>query len=277
MKYRSLTVAGLIALLATLLFFVMVFAQARTGAVCQDGTTSSATGRGACSHHGGVAHWIVSEPEATPTFTDVPAIAPTFTAVPTLTPTTPVKKAPALNNAQPSPTITMTPVPDGVITRATVLKAANLRAGPGTTYAVVGTAKAGQAVTIAGKNPTGTWYHLDKGQWIATFLVKVTNAGATTTPSTALPTETPNQSNLPDTQGCYLFQNQLGAELNVTITRTDTNQGMSFKIASGQETTSCFEPSQYTYTVDAPPPRASINGQLDVKAGDRILFPVRAR
>ena len=31
---------------------------ARTGAVCKDGTTTSATGSGACSHHGGVDHWL---------------------------------------------------------------------------------------------------------------------------------------------------------------------------------------------------------------------------
>ncbi|HLV64128.1 hypothetical protein [Galbibacter sp.] len=31
----------------------------RVGAVCNDGTTSNATGRGACSHHGGVAYWLV--------------------------------------------------------------------------------------------------------------------------------------------------------------------------------------------------------------------------
>lgn len=30
----------------------------RTGALCCDGTTSSATGRGACSHHGGVCQWL---------------------------------------------------------------------------------------------------------------------------------------------------------------------------------------------------------------------------
>jgi hypothetical protein len=30
----------------------------RIGAVCRDGWHSNATGRGACSHHGGVAHWI---------------------------------------------------------------------------------------------------------------------------------------------------------------------------------------------------------------------------
>jgi hypothetical protein len=30
----------------------------RIGARCNDGTRSSATGRGACSHHGGVDYWI---------------------------------------------------------------------------------------------------------------------------------------------------------------------------------------------------------------------------
>jgi len=31
----------------------------RTGAIRNDGTTSGATGRGACSHHGGVNHWLL--------------------------------------------------------------------------------------------------------------------------------------------------------------------------------------------------------------------------
>lgn len=30
----------------------------RVGALCGDGTTSTATGRGACSWHGGVAEWL---------------------------------------------------------------------------------------------------------------------------------------------------------------------------------------------------------------------------
>jgi hypothetical protein len=30
----------------------------RTGAICNDGSPSNATGRGACSHHGGVAYWL---------------------------------------------------------------------------------------------------------------------------------------------------------------------------------------------------------------------------
>ena len=32
--------------------------QGRVGAICCDGTRSYATGRGACSHHGGVCRWL---------------------------------------------------------------------------------------------------------------------------------------------------------------------------------------------------------------------------
>jgi len=35
----------------------------RIGAICRDGWHSSATGSGACSHHGGVDHWLYSQAE----------------------------------------------------------------------------------------------------------------------------------------------------------------------------------------------------------------------
>lgn len=38
--------------------FVAPSSGVRVGAICRDGTRSSATGRGACSHHGGVAQWL---------------------------------------------------------------------------------------------------------------------------------------------------------------------------------------------------------------------------
>lgn len=36
---------------------IVSFYTYRVGAVCRDGSSSTATGRGACSHHGGVARW----------------------------------------------------------------------------------------------------------------------------------------------------------------------------------------------------------------------------
>lgn len=48
---------------------------------------------------------------------------------------------------------------------------ANLRAGPGTEYAVVGSAQAGAALEIVARNADGTWFQLAGGEWIAAFLV----------------------------------------------------------------------------------------------------------
>lgn len=36
---------------------VVTVQSIRVGAICKDGTSSKATGRGACSHHGGVKEW----------------------------------------------------------------------------------------------------------------------------------------------------------------------------------------------------------------------------
>lgn len=54
---------------------------------------------------------------------------------------------------------------------ATATKGANLRAGPATTFKVVGGVKAGDGLEIVGKNKAGDWYQLAGGQWIAAFLV----------------------------------------------------------------------------------------------------------
>lgn len=52
----------------------------------------------------------------------------------------------------------------------TVTHNANLRVGPGTTY----------AVRIVAANAAGDWYELEGGQWIAAFLVRLATAPAGT-------------------------------------------------------------------------------------------------
>lgn len=74
-----------------------------------------------------------------------------------------------------------------------VARDANLRAGPSTTYAVVGGVKAGQALTIVQTTAAGDWYQLDTGEWIAAFLVTVAPGStpspvATATKAQATPT-----------------------------------------------------------------------------------------
>lgn len=48
---------------------------------------------------------------------------------------------------------------------------ANLRSGPGTSYAVVDGVKAGDALELTARNTAGDWLQVAGGAWIATFLV----------------------------------------------------------------------------------------------------------
>ncbi len=75
-------------------------------------------------------------------------------------------------------------------------------------------------------------------------------------------------------QGCYLFQNQVGPELNITFTNKDSGKSETFKVPGNGEVEKCFNPGRYTYTLDAPPPWGSTNGELTVEAGDNFLFPI---
>lgn len=68
---------------------------------------------------------------------------------------------------------TLAPALSQSVQTGTVTRNANLRAGPGTTYAVRGSARAGSPVRIVDTTAAGDWYELDSGQWIAAFLVRL--------------------------------------------------------------------------------------------------------
>ena len=55
--------------------------------------------------------------------------------------------------------------------QARVVRNANLRAGPGTNFAVVGYAEPGKLLSILGCNSDCTWYQVAPDCWIAAFLV----------------------------------------------------------------------------------------------------------
>lgn len=92
----------------------------------------------------------------------------------------------------------------------TVIRPANLRAGPGTTYKIVGAAQSGQVVTIVGKNTGGDWYHLDGDKWIFAQLVNVgQSSGLTATPNSSQPAPTatpvPQQTGTPKVIISYVY------------------------------------------------------------------------
>ncbi len=93
---------------------------------------------------------------------------------------------------------------------ATALRNANLRAGPGTTYAIVGDVRTGEALDVQGRNTGGTWLQLRNGNWIAAFLVNQASAPqpivtpnptpvSTTAPTTVAPAATANSTTAPST------------------------------------------------------------------------------
>lgn len=56
-------------------------------------------------------------------------------------------------------------------TEPVTLRQANIRSGPGTTYAVVRSVQAGEPLTLDGRLADGSWLRLADGSWIAAFLV----------------------------------------------------------------------------------------------------------
>lgn len=82
-------------------------------------------------------------------------------------------------------------------TTGVVLRSANLRAGPGTTFPVVGAARPGQRVTIVESNAAGDWYRLATDQWIAAFLINVTNSTLAATATRNAPITQPAAASTP--------------------------------------------------------------------------------
>jgi len=97
---------------------------------------------------------------------------------PTITPTEELTATEAITpTAQTTPTVEAVPAVSGVPLIATsVIENANLRAGPGTNFAIVGQAAAGQEVQVAAVSEDGGWYLLGNGAWIAGFLVAAPEA-----------------------------------------------------------------------------------------------------
>lgn len=84
-------------------------------------------------------------------------------------PATPTPAVQSLALLLPTPTPTAAPA---FIETSVKEDVANLRAGPGTGYAIIGKKAPGETVQVAGQDANGEWYLLMDGAWIAAFLVE---------------------------------------------------------------------------------------------------------
>ena len=88
--------------------------------------------------------------------------------------------------------------------------------------------------------------------------------------------DAPAEDPLPADQGCFLLENFISIELNVTLTAQNWNWNDNFRVEPMGQRVYCLAPGRYTWTVDAPPPWNEINGEFSIKAGDRLIWPIRA-
>ena len=179
----------------------------------------------------------------------------------------------------------------------------NIRSGPGTNYNRVGTAQQGDGLVIEGQVDNCDWLKITspdgvegwasgKDQYV-TLDTRCTDIPEAKRPAPPKQEAAPQEGGARQgdqgasagssssgsaaggsNQGCYRFQNQLGAEVTLTFTRSDTGKGTTFKVPGKGEVDKCFDPARYTYTMDAPPPWNSINGEITVQAGDAFLWPI---
>ena len=192
---------------------------------------------------------------------------------------------------------TPTPVPVDAMVTAPQL---NVRSGPGTAFGTVATLVKDDVLDVIGQSNGCVWLQVRTATgaegWVAHVIgskeYTSLNIECDTVPEVVVPTPTPRpqptsppavptlppavatatpESELPPNLGCYLIQNQLGVEITVTI-----NNG-SFRVPPMMDFPLCLPPGRYNYTIDAPPPWNSINGTLEVVAGDRLLWPIRAQ
>lgn len=108
---------------------------------------------------------------------------PTATVEVTATPLPPTATA--------VPTRAPTPTP---VSSALIARAANIRSGPGTGYAVIGSLEAADRVVIEGRNDDGDWYRLagyGGEAWVSGSLVLDPPGGLPVYPAPSLPMATP--------------------------------------------------------------------------------------
>lgn len=121
-------------------------------------------------------------------------------------------------------------------------RSANLRSGPATTFDIVGSVDAGQALVISARNQDGSWFQLDSGAWIAGFLVDSAPAAADTPlakdiPETAAPAveaSAPAAAPAPEAAAPESTASEPAASGNssiVSIGQEIVGGGWSFKVA----------------------------------------------
>ena len=254
-------------------------------------------------------------PTSTPRPTRVPTRAATEIPPTIAPPTAPVVTVPQPGNnpivLPPPPALAniagSLPPPLAVVT----VPRLNIRSGPGLEFPPVSVALEGQQLQVVGESAGCRWLQIIRENgtlaWVSgidTYVRFATPCGVVQNfqfrqPNTEAPSNTASVPNIesdepadetvseevaivaPDPAadrallGCFVFQNPLSVVVTITLTNSDTNAGSTFEVLGRANYEQCFSPGDYTYTLDAPPPWESTNGEISVNAGEQLIFQIR--
>lgn len=163
----------------------------------------------------------------------------------------------------------------------------NVRTGPGTTYDRIATISRDASLQAVGQWNGCAWLLVEdvdgERGWVSgdpqfTRLegdcallpegeVLAAPAAATAPAAPSANTGSAGSATAASGQGCVTFKNQVGIELNITLTRSSDNWNTTFTIGKNASGGKCLDPGRYTYTAASWDGR-SLNDVLDIVAGE---------
>lgn len=164
----------------------------------------------------------------------------------------------------------------------------NVRSGPGTNYERIATVSQGFVMLAVGQWNNCAWLFIEdvdgEQGWVSGDPAYTALNGdcddlpeldapplSTSSGNTGSTGNTGTTTSGSSTQGCVSWKNQVGIEVNITLTRTSDNWNTTFQIPRGQTTRHCADPGEYTYTASAPN-GGSINGDLTYTRSMELSF-----
>ena len=166
---------------------------------------------------------------------------------------------------------------DALPTAEVTTNALNIRSGPGTSYDRLGSLGQGDQLVVLGQYNNCDWLNVQTRDevvgWVSGNERYVTlDTDCSDIPEAEAPAPPRNSGN---GTGSQRPSPAAPTSTNITFTRKGDGWNTTFKVKEDAEVQQCFDPGDYTYTLDAPPPWGSTNGELTINAGDNYTFPIR--
>lgn len=152
----------------------------------------------------------------------------------------------------------------------------NVRSGPGTSYAVVGSAVNGEKYSVTGQNSSCAWLQIAKGGkalgWVSgNKSYTRLNGSCSSIPAAGGSSAAPAAGK--SKQGCALLINQLKFDVKLAVKRSDGWQS-SWTIPVDGQSKVCVDPGSYTATFTASGMPGNMAFPLTVKGGEYYEIPL---